>query len=503
MSSRTPGARATIALGVLLLAPGLLGGCVTDSKPEEDTIRIPMPELGERFSYRTANGTFLNVTVQEVAPRLAGDLSSSQALLVNWTLDSDGFAETFEFQEAVDLQMRTPIQQVAFCGLRVAPSAQGKMQCLDERALVVFPSSLVLAGFGSAPLWGDRLAEGADPLMGDDGPGRAEPLRYQFSSHEELASGCLMGRPATPVETSKLRPLRYSVSDGSFAVCDGVSFPVLFEPVRGPTFQLVAHDPGDGDLSADRPVGSRAPALPQVEWRAPFLVDPRTPTEANAITVREAHQEALSESRNYSRIFDGEESAWIVGTRIVLEQTRRSTDNGTVVERQETWARELVALNETGSQAEVVVEKEIRWARGTNGTNRTTNTTRVVSEETSHSERPPTPQSLNATQAAFAPSLALGERLTGQDVDEAAGIGMRHRLRAHAWSGVAHDDWEPRRDGYTVVLWFEDPTPRTSLGTSVETPYGVTIDGPTGDIRWATLNGSRLPLTAGDIAGWR
>jgi hypothetical protein len=295
----------------------------------------------------------------------------------------------------------------------------------------------------------------------------------------------------------------WGVLEGPLVLCEDLALPASFAVASqqlGSRFELVDRRPGDGPrLAPEAQVEDRAPVrVEHRSWEPPFLVDPDGPGLAAEFPVPEAHQAALDGSGSYAELFGEPGEALVVDTN-VIQSGRRDTGVDEVGRSSETYNRSLTAVGEDGSAVQVWVEKTYETVR-VGPENVTLENADVTGDRELEFPDHPTVDTAEPRQATVASALDLGDRL----VDTSPQI-LVQEATVDDVSRSAGDELG-REDGHALQLWLEDPQPESgNLPPGITAPYGVRVDGPTGDLLQVDVPAGELPLrsrTFGD-AGTR
>jgi hypothetical protein len=456
-------------------------------------VTVPTPTEGTQFAYRGTNGTYLNATVAGEGTRLGADLRSYQGVQVHWTVENAPTPHnlTVVYNETVAPEGGL-VQVVTPCGLITKPEG-GEWAC-DARALSLFPTSLPGA-FGAGPFWGEAV-EGPERVHLESARVGTAELVYDVEPVDETGRDCARLEAATAAPEAA-RPVMWGVLEGPLVLCEDLALPASFTVASqqlGSRFELVDRRPGDGPrLAPEAQVEDRAPVrVEHRSWEPPFLVDPDGPGLAAGFPVPEAHQAALDGSGSYAELFGEPGDALVVDTN-VIQSGRRDTGVDEVGRSSETYNRSLTAVGEDGSAVQVWVEKTYETVR-VGPENVTLENADVTGDRELEFPDHPTVDTAEPRQATLASALDLGDRL----VDTSPQI-LVQEATVDDVSRSAGDELG-REDGYALQLWMEDPQPESgNLPPGITAPYGVRVDGPTGDLLQVDVPAGELPLTVENL----
>lgn len=478
--------RATVVCLVGALLVPSLGGCLSQDtvnpvpRVAPGAIQVPVPQTNSTYAYEARDGATLNVTIGEKALRVDAWLREHEVLriaYVHWNGNEED--DRFRFEEAVGSSGRL-VQQYARCG-----GWRGdRKHCLDERGTVVTAAQGLPGGFGAAPWWGETVEPGRSNLSLRTPAPPLPNITYTVSEPTVSDVPCLEFRPESGPDRTP-RAFRYTGGLDAFTLCEDAALPTSFTSLGGRTYQLVRSDRSGQPVDLDTSGGgttTKGPPVDRIERSTPLVVEHEA--VETRFPVREAHEVALDRSDAYASLFEGD--ALLTSTHFDWKSRHREP-LGTWSSR--TVQRTLEALASDGQGVGLQIRKTI--SKGPMG-NRTSY--EMVEEWTGSTDDPPTATTLVRRQASLQEAIALGERLTGQEVDRSTGFGLWNEIPTPPWQLIDHPP--VRSDGYTVVLWHEDPTPQTSGGLVIHTPYQTVVDGPTGTLLWVTTNRSRFPIAS-------
>lgn len=491
----------SLPIVAVLLVP-LLAGCISPGTPPADgadgsaVVDVPPPAAGATYAYEGDDGSRLVVTVNGTAMRLDGALDARRVLWISWTLTTpdrpnrNPSQTTFRFHEMLDPGSGRIVQQVAVCGVRWDGEAPAEQEddrgCYDERAAVIFSAAGLPGAFGAAPRW-NRTLEAGEPVPTPTRPLGLGNATFRYATRPvESGNATCMRLEAGSAPTGVASGLHWTTVAGPVVMCEGMALPVRFTGWDGRTYNLVDHEPGANRLDVDRdPVARAVGPLGARSVSAPLLVaDPSDPAK---LTVREAHRVAVNRSDPYRRIWDEAEDPLLTGTFFNNASGVSTVSPANQTVSRDTDRTRCVTVQDParGRMAEACIEKDDADMLEDEPSYE------VVEEREASVPVTVNASDIRARQASMRAALDLARRMFGS---EPIWWSQRHKVVASPWSPHRHageDAYLRRSNEYSLSVFFEDPTPVSSLANI---PYQYRFDGPTRTLQWLYVNRSRLPL---------
>lgn len=470
-------------LSLCVLVTIALAGCIA---PNASTVSVPIPSVGASYTYEGNDGSRLRVTVESYRSAIDGFLRTHQALQFNWTLRTPHETEpVFRFIETVDPQSGLIVNQAAKC---TPEGTKTDRSCRDERGMVLYAAGGVPGAFGVGPLWRSNLSAGAQARIGTHPIPVDDPSFVFDTAPADLdRRPCLeLTRADREIGNWSLHVLPWTVISGPVVICEGLAFPASFATVDGREYSLVNRSLTDSPV--DEPIAESKWGTPNREvdrrlWTSPLVVG--DPTDPSNFSVPEAHEAAMEQDASYRRLFSGDSDGLVVGTTYhVAGETSTIEGVNETVER-----RQLVAVDSKGSTETVTMEKR------TNAVGMS-EIQQVDEDQASYPDPwrpPPTSGRIADRQVEVRDAIGHARALIGEPRMSALGPDFVPRKFPHPWSDASP---RLRNDGFTLLLWFEDPSGVEGSQDGYTFPYAAVVDGPSGAFLAVTANSSRLPVEA-------
>lgn len=428
----------------------------------------------------------LELQVRGTAPRVDRSLETHRALVYDFTLEP---AERYPggYQEAVALDTGHLLQRIGFC-----PEASDR--CSVSAGDVLFPTSSTPGVMGTGPLLAnhdatDSLGEGAVTALGEgDRPAMDRARMAEATANRTCVTRSVSGPTGGVLAPTALVP------EGSMAVCEELPVPAWFDTRAGTTFALVEGPHVRDDVPPPAQGSKDAPTvdLPaRNEWTPPLLA--AAEPHPSPFPLEEAHEAALEKSETYAAFHEENEDALVVAS----DSQQPGSAAGTVA-RKESHEHEVFAATPDGEGYRVLLEKEITYyGPEETGTAQILPLVQEREEEIKLLEKgplvwdqAPSPDSAAPRQVHTWAAINVSEVLADRPWHEDSGVFITSSLRP----GGTHRGWDGEpvdlEDGYMISVKLKGP----ELGPSRTLLLPFQYDGPTGDLRWATVEVDQLPF---------